>query len=65
VGIAQIGGKRLVVRHQLAQHVARRHELRVIALDALHAGDLANGAQRRAADLADSFGELVGVDQAP
>ena len=50
----------LIVVHQLAQHVGRRHEARVVVLDALQLGNLADRAQRGAADLADALGDVVG-----
>src|SRR5262249_46093355 len=58
--LAKVVDHRLVVPHQLAQHLVRRDELRVVVLDALHVGDLPDRAQRGAADLAHAFGELVG-----
>ncbi len=41
------------------QHVARRHEILVVVLDLRELGDLADGAQRDAADLADPLGQIV------
>ena len=60
VGLAHPVGDRLVVGHQLQQHVPRRHEWGVIVLDLLQLGDVSDRADGGAADLADALGEVVG-----
>src|SRR5882757_8870123 len=49
-----------VVVAQLGQHVQRRDIVRVVVEHALLARDLADGAQRGAADLAHALGDVVG-----
>ena len=51
----------LIVAHQFAQHVARRHEASSLSSMRLQLGDMADRAQRRAADLAHALGDVVGV----
>jgi hypothetical protein len=53
----------LIVAHQLAQHVAGGHIALVVVLDALQLGDLADRPQRDAADLAHTFGDIIGADE--
>ena len=60
VRLAHRGRDRLVVVHQLAHHLAGGDELLVVVLDRLQLGDVADRAQRGAADLADALGDLVG-----
>src|SRR6202007_2557272 len=54
VRLAQPGGQRLVVFAQLGEHVGGLDILRIVIADALHAGDMTDRAQRRAADLANA-----------
>ena len=60
VRLAHGGGHGLVVGHQLAQHVVGGNERRVVVLEALALGDVADRAQRGAADLAHALGQFVG-----
>src|SRR6185437_13193888 len=60
VGAAHAGDQCLVVLAQFAQHVLRRHEVGVVVLDALQASDMADRAQRGAAQLAGALGQFVG-----
>src|SRR5579862_7475636 len=60
VAFAHGGGDHLVIVHQFAQHLVSGHELLIVVLDVLQLGDMPNGAQRRAADLAHPLGDFVG-----
>src|SRR5207247_431143 len=60
VGLAQVRRQLLVVVAQLGKHIERRDEARVIVQHALQAADVADRAQRGAADLADALGDVVG-----
>ena len=60
VGLAQAGRQRLVVVTHLGQHVGGFHVLGVVVQHTLGACDVADRAQRAAADLADAFGQRVG-----
>src|SRR6516164_2486814 len=60
VGLAQARRQLLVVVAQLREHVQRCDEIGVVVEYALQAGDVADRAQRRAADLADPLGDVVG-----
>ena len=52
--------ERLVVVAQLGQHVERVDEVGVVVGDALQPRDMADRAERRAADLAHALGDVVG-----
>src|SRR6266478_9069764 len=60
VRLAQARDQLLVVVAQLGEHVQRRDEIGVIVQHALQAADVANRAQRSAADLAHALGDVVG-----
>src|ERR1700733_2800618 len=60
VGFPHRGGHVLVVFHQLAQHLARRHIALIVVVDGLQFADLPDRAQRGAAQLANPFGQLIG-----
>src|SRR5215471_7596755 len=60
VGLAQARRQLLVVVAQLCEHVEGGDEVRVVVQHALQAADVADRAQRGAADLADAFGDGVG-----
>src|ERR1700722_17506046 len=50
----------LVVVAQFAQHIERVYVLGVVVFNALQAGDMADGADGDAADLAHALGDVVG-----
>ena len=56
---AQARRQFLIVLAQLSQHVEGFNVVRIIVLDALDAGDVADGAQREAADLADALRDRI------
>src|SRR5215813_14204060 len=60
VGLAQARGQLLVVVAQLRKHIQRGDEVRVVVQHALQAADVADRAQRGAADLAHALGDGVG-----
>src|SRR5580704_18751456 len=53
-------GDLLIVVHQFAQHVVGRHKTFVVVFNCLQFRNLADGAQRGAADLAHALGKVVG-----
>src|SRR6478752_1921060 len=60
VSLSHRGRDVLVVFHQLAQHFARRDVFLIVVLDGLMLADVADRAQRGAAELAHPLRELVG-----
>src|SRR5262249_55978163 len=60
VGLAQARRELLFVGTQLSEHVVGRDEIGVVIENALQTGDVADRAQRGAADLADALGDRVG-----
>ena len=60
LGASRACARQLQVVAQLGQHVQRRHVVRVVVEHALQASDLADRAERRAADLAHALGDIVG-----
>src|SRR6516164_11828633 len=60
VSLAQARHQLLVVVAQLGKHVQRRDEVGVVVQHPLQATDVADRAQRGAADLAYAFGDVVG-----
>jgi hypothetical protein len=50
---------RLIVRHQLPEHVLRRNKILLIVLDPLQARDLPDRTDGGAADLANALGQNV------
>jgi hypothetical protein len=58
--LAHVAGERQIVLAQFGQHVAGRHEVRVIVENPLQLGDLAGGLQCLAAYLACTFRDRVG-----
>src|SRR5579871_3219282 len=60
MGLAHCSNQPLVVFAQLGQHVLRRDVVGVVVGDALDAIDLADRAQRTAADLAGALGDVIG-----
>src|SRR6516162_3566781 len=60
VGLAQARRQLLVVVAQLREHVEGGDEVRVVVQHALQAADVADRAQRGAADLAHALGNVVG-----
>ena len=59
VGLAHMLDLRLVVVHQLEQHVDRRHVVLVVVLDPLQLGDMPDRPDGGAADPAHPFGQNV------
>jgi hypothetical protein len=59
VGLPHALGERQVIFLQLGQHVFGGDEIRIIVLDLLHPGDVADRADRCAADFAGSFRDFV------
>ena len=53
----------LVVGHQFAQHLVGRDKRFIVVLDVLQLGNVADGAERGAADVADALGDVVGRSQ--
>src|SRR5215469_18202549 len=60
VGFAQARRQLLVVVAQFGKHIQRRDEVGVVVQHTLQAGDVADRAQRGAADLAHALGDVVG-----
>src|SRR5262249_5859071 len=60
VGLAQARRQLLVVIAQLREHVEGRDEVGVVVQHALQAADVADRAQRGAADLAHALGDVIG-----
>jgi hypothetical protein len=60
VGLAQARRQLLVVVAQFGEHIQRRDEVGVVVQHALQAADMADRAQRGAANLADPLGDVVG-----
>src|ERR1700730_7969406 len=58
--LAQVRDELLIVVAQLGQHIQGRDEICVIVQDPLQTADVADRAQRRAADLANTLGDRVG-----
>src|SRR5437763_4806326 len=63
VRLAHIARQLLIVFTQLGKHVARRDIARVVVQDPLHTRNLADRPQRRAADLARTFGDCIGCSE--
>src|SRR5262252_7686524 len=60
VSLAQARRQLLVVVAQFGKHIQRRDEVGVVVQHALQASDVADRAQRGAADLAHALGDVVG-----
>ena len=63
--LAQARHQLSVVVAQLGEHIQGRDEIGVVVHDALQAADVADRAQRRAADLANALGDCVRGGEAP
>lgn len=60
VNFTHAGEQRLIVFAQLGEHIQRIDKLRVVIADALQAGNMPDGSNRRAADLAYALRDVVG-----
>jgi hypothetical protein len=60
LSLAYARSQLLVVLAKLGKHVERRDEVGVVILDSLQGADVTDGAEGRAADLADALGDGVG-----
>src|ERR1700756_4438730 len=60
VGLAQARRQLLVIVAQFGEHIQRGDEVGVVVQHTLQAADMADRAQRGAADLADPLGDVVG-----
>src|ERR671922_2396154 len=58
--LAKVRSQLLVVVAQLGQHVQGGDKIRVVIQDTLQPTDMADGAQRRATNLADALGNGIG-----